>query len=743
MTHRDALLPPADDEVRERICRFGPMRYFTHDAYIGAVLDRYGEFSPAEATLLAALLAPGDVAVDAGANIGCLTLAMAHSVGAGGRVHAFEPQPAAFELLRANLSMNRLDQVAAHRAGLGAGAGHRVMALPDTTRPGNFGATTLQAQGPGETVAVTTIDALALPACRLIKADVQGMEREVLLGARATIDRHRPVLYLENDLRERSEALLQLVFELGYRAYWHLPALAEADNFRGAALDRNGAIVSVNLLCLADEAPPPTAALTEVSGVGDWWQAPEDTGGHVAIDGSDLYAIARRQYGRARFDEACALLDTLLELEPETPDALFLLADCHHRTGRDTAAIACLQRLLASHGDDIDALGALADLYADDKRFEAAAAVMSRAHHCDPSDAALLHGLAVMLRRCGRGDEALATLDRALALAPHFDIARFERAMVLLEAGRLGEAWPDYDLRHLLDPAFVAPAALPRWQGGPFAGQRLLVTAEGGHGDTIWAARFLPALRALGGEVHLQVRPEQTELLSALAGVDALVPLDAGEDGFDLYCPLLSLPVHLAVSDAARHPPARLNARRGEAQRWSALLSRAGGRLRVGILWSGSESYANNRHRAAQLTDFLPLLELPSVQLFSLQKGPQQAALREAGLGSLIIETDDCDFSETAALVERLDLVVLTDTALAHLAASLGKPVWLLLDTAPFWLYGKAGEHCPWYPSMRLFRQADAGDWRDVLRRVCDELAAHANQRLGASTPAPDRDRDA
>ena len=232
-------------------------------------------------------------------------------------------------------------------------------------------------------------------------------------------------------------------------------------------------------------------------------------------------------------------------------------------------------------------------------------------------------------------------------------------------------------------------------------------------------------------------------LLSALAGVDALVPLDAGEDGFDLYCPLLSLPVHLAVSDAARHPPARLNARRGEAQRWSALLSRAGGRLRVGILWSGSESYANNRHRAAQLTDFLPLLELPSVQLFSLQKGPQQAALREAGLGSLIIETDDCDFSETAALVERLDLVVLTDTALAHLAASLGKPVWLLLDTAPFWLYGKAGEHCPWYPSMRLFRQADAGDWRDVLRRVCDELAAHANQRLGASTPAPDRDRDA
>ena len=724
MQHPDSSPAPADGSgaIRERNCRFGRMRYFSHDAYIGATLERYGEFSPDEAALLAALLEPGDVAIDAGANIGCLTMAMARKVGGQGCIHAFEPRPALFALLQANLALNRLDNVSAHRAALGERSGRQAIAPLDTRRPGNFGEAALRPAGHGDTVTVTTIDRLALSACRLIKADVQGMERALLLGARATIDRCRPLLYLENDLREHSRALLELLLGLGYRAYWHLPALAVADNFRGAPLDDAGNIVSVNLLCLPDDRPPPSPDLAEVTGVDDWWQS-DDKGDGVRPSETELFAIARRQFGRARFDEACALLDALLEFAPDQPDALMLLAECHHRAGRDGAAIACLQRLLARHGDEVDALCALADLLVDGKRFGEAVAAMSRAHHCDPSNAALLHGLAVMLRRDGRGKEALATLDRALALAPHFDIGRFERAMVLLEAGRLTEAWPDYDLRHLLDPAFEAPPTLPRWQGGRFDGQRLLVTAEGGHGDTIWAARFLPALRALGGEVHLQVRPEQRELLAALDGVDGFVPLDAGEDGFDLYCPLLSLPARLDVSDPSAYPPARLNPSPSPPEHWSRLLARADGRLRVGMLWSGNETYANNRHRAAALSDFLPLLEVPSVQLYSLQKGMQQAVLREAGLGSLIIDTDDCDFSETAALVAGLDLVVMTDTALAHIAASMGKPVWLLLDSAPFWLYGASGETCPWYPSMKLFRQTSAGDWAGVIGRVRTELA--------------------
>jgi len=714
---------PSEAGLRRRPCRFGPMRYLANDTFIGAALERYGEFSPSEAELLASLLRPGDIAIDAGANIGCFTLPMAQRVGPGGRVHAFEPQPAVFELLCDNLSMNGLGHVVAHRAALASEAGRRSLVAPDYRRPGNFGVPALQAEGAGEAVTVTTIDALALPACRLIKADVQGMEREVLLGAAQTIARHRPLLYLENDLRERSCALLQAVFELGYRAYWHLPPVAQSDNFRHAPLDHLGAFVSVNLLCLPDDRDPPVAGLGEVSSADDWWQDGEEGGAVVMPNATDLYAMAQRQYRRARFDEARTMLDALLELDPRHTDAWFLLAECHLGAGRRTAAIACLQRLLAIEGDEPAALAALSDLYVDEKRLAEAVEAMARAHRCDPSDASLLHGLAVTLRRDGRRREALARLDQALALAPQFDAARFERAMVLLEEGRLAEAWPDFEMRHLLEASRAAPRGLPCWPGGAFAGKRLLVTCEGGYGDTIWAARFLPAVREMGGEVFLQVRPAQRELLSALQGVDGLTGLDAEAADFDLYCPILSLPARLGVRDASAYPPARLRPRRDGEQHWPQLLARAAGRLRVGILWSGSETYANNRHRAATLKDFLPLLELPSVQLFSLQKGPQQAVLREAGLGNLIIDADDCDFSETAALVEALDVVVMTDSGVAHLAASLGKPVWLLLDSAPFWLFGSAGEHCPWYPTMRLFRQLEPGDWRGVIERVCGALA--------------------
>ena len=722
--------------VRQRRCRFGPMCYFVHDQFIGAALERYGEFSPDEADLLVGLLRPGDTAIDAGAYVGCFTLPMAQRVGAKGRVLAFEPHAPAFALLQQNLRLNALQQVEACHAGLGATAGRGRVDAPDLARPGNFGDVRLRlGEGSGDEAELTTVDALSLPRCTLIKADVQGMERELLQGAAQTIARHRPVLYLENDRREHSRALLRQLAELGYRAYWHLPPMARADNFRRATPDGLAARGSINLLCLPDDRAPPVAGLHAVASIDDWWNETmvmRDDDDASVTQHSALFSIARRHFGRARFEAACTVLDALLEQQPADADAAYLMAECHRRAGRDLAAIACLQRLLARHGDEREALCALAEAYVDIKRFEAAADAMARAHRCDPSDASLLHGLATMLRRAGRRDEALASLDAALELAPLFDDARFERALVLLEQGRLPEAWRDYDLRHGLDPGYAAPAGLARWQGEPFAGKRLRIVCEGGHGDTVWAARFLPAVRALGGEVFVEVRPEQRELLAALDGVDGFIEPEAGSDGFDLYCPILSLPGCLGVASGADHPPARLQSRCVPPDRWAPLLARADGRLKVGIVWCGSEGYANNRNRAAAVEDFLPLLELPSVQLYSLQKGPQQAELREAGLGELIIDCDDCDFAETAALVEALDLIVMTDSAVAHIAGSLGKPVWVLLDSAPFWYFGGAGERCPWYPSMRLFRQRAAGDWADVVARVASALAERGSDRAMA-----------
>ena len=239
----------------------------------------------------------------------------------------------------------------------------------------------------------------------------------------------------------------------------------------------------------------------------------------------------------------------------------------------------------------------------------------------------------------------------------------------------------------------------------------------------VWAARFLPAVKALGFEVILQVPAPLGALFCDLHGIDAAIEFNAG-DGVDadFWCPILSLPGRLGVTDPTKHPPARLYRQPLPDGRLEHLLERGRGRKRIGIIWSGSITYGNNRHRAAALSDFFPLMELPSVQLYSLQKGPPQADLNDSGVGNLIIDADDYDFAETAALVDKLDLIIMTDSAVAHIAGSLNKPVWVMLDSNPYWYHGVSGPRSAWYPSMRLFRQNRPGDWTGVMQGVIAAL---------------------
>jgi len=256
-------------------CKYGRFVVNPNDIYIGRSLALYGEFSPAEASLYHNILAAGNTVVDAGANIGWFTLMFASHVGCSGRVYAFEPQRQVFQMLCANLALNGVDNVEAWPAGLGAQVGEMVVPPMDYRRSGNFGGVSLCKEGPGERVPITTIDNLGLDVCHLIKADVQGMEFEVLLGAADTIARCRPLLYVENDSQTNSARLLQTIDSLGYRAYWHLPSMSpenskhDTDNvFRG--------VVSVNLLCTPPgmhwEMIDPNLILRQVRGQDDWWQ---------------------------------------------------------------------------------------------------------------------------------------------------------------------------------------------------------------------------------------------------------------------------------------------------------------------------------------------------------------------------------------------------------------------------------------------------------------------------------------
>ncbi len=262
-------------EVFNQLCttRFGRMLVNSHDVYIGQSLRFYGEYSFDEVWLLQHFLTPGDTVIEVGANIGAHTVPLAQHLGNQGRLLAFEPQRLVFQLLCANLALNQCRHVEAFQAAVGAAPGRIAVPLLPADRDANFGGVELGDNEPGdhviESAPVQTIDSLILQQCSLLKADVEGMECDVLLGAKETIQRLQPVLYLENDRRDRSAALLGQLFDLGYQIWWHLPSLFRADNFHGQ-LEDIFHIISLNLLCLPKGRSMPIEGLQPIASVRDW-----------------------------------------------------------------------------------------------------------------------------------------------------------------------------------------------------------------------------------------------------------------------------------------------------------------------------------------------------------------------------------------------------------------------------------------------------------------------------------------
>ena len=254
-----SLIPPTG-RSRLHACRQGLMLFNSQDTNVGRLLDTYGEYAEAEVALFAQVLKPGDIAIDAGANIGSLAVALARLVGPQGMVHAFEPQPHVHRNLVANAALNELDHLTCWNAALGEAPGTIEVPRMNPNARHSFGSVALDPARRdaaadatrGALVPVMTIDGLDLPRCRLIKADVEGMEAFVLRGAAATIARHRPLLYLEADQPGTVPALLQVIEDLGYAPYWHVVPYVQPANFYARPVEFFRGIVAANILA----APP-------------------------------------------------------------------------------------------------------------------------------------------------------------------------------------------------------------------------------------------------------------------------------------------------------------------------------------------------------------------------------------------------------------------------------------------------------------------------------------------------------
>ncbi|HSV30049.1 MAG TPA: FkbM family methyltransferase, partial [Candidatus Omnitrophota bacterium] len=257
--------------------REGVLLYNRFDRYVGRSIAAYREYGLGEQALLRRFILPGDTVLDVGANIGAHTLFFARAVGPAGRVHAFEPQRVVFQSLCANMALNDITWAHCHWKAVGAAPGIASIPPVDYASTENFGGMALAAGGNGEPVEVATIDSMNLPACRMMKVDVEGMEQQVLLGAAETIRRCKPILYLENDRRQNSPELIRLITGMGYRMWWHLPRLFEPGNIAGNPFDIFGNIVSVNVLCCPPGVEPgqvvQTHHLREVTGPDDWWRS--------------------------------------------------------------------------------------------------------------------------------------------------------------------------------------------------------------------------------------------------------------------------------------------------------------------------------------------------------------------------------------------------------------------------------------------------------------------------------------
>lgn len=332
----------------------------------------------------------------------------------------------------------------------------------------------------------------------------------------------------------------------------------------------------------------------------------------------------------------------------------------------------------------------------------------------------------------GRLDEALAAFDRALVLEPGFAEAHRNRGILLLLRGDYARGLEDYEHRRPVDAGRRVQHGVqaPDWHGEPLAGRRIAVTDATGFGDELQFCRYLPLLADRGAEVTFLGNPKLYRLLATLDRRVRLLADGSGE-AFDFHCKLLSLPLRFGTRiDTVPAATPYLHAEAERVAHWRARIGEDG--FRVGVAWRGSPRRGIDAGRAFPLAALAPLAALPGVRLVSLQKGPGEeelealpADMRVERLGAEFDAGADA-FVDTAAAMMSLDLVVSSCTSVPHLAGALRRPTWVALKPVPEWRWGLGRDDTPWYPEMRLFRQAMRGDWTPVFAAMARELHGRA-----------------
>jgi tetratricopeptide (TPR) repeat protein len=450
-------------------------------------------------------------------------------------------------------------------------------------------------------------------------------------------------------------------------------------------------------------------------------------------------AAIHNNYGAAliragRFNDAIGVLQAALALRPGYQRALVNLGKALREAGRPAEAIATLRQALAIQHDYVPALVNLGDACAAVGDLDSALLALERAVQIAPAQVESWMTLGIVHLQSGRIGKALDVLRTAIVIAPDHPDAHSNLAHALFCAGEWQAAWPHFEYRfrrHAHRAKLRMPPRLSHWDGALSADLELWLVAEQGLGDQLQFARYARLLCDSGVRCVLACDPRLVHILSlAQLGARIVASETSVEAGTAQWIPLMSLPAwHGTRSDTVPHPAGYLAADPDRVTRWHERLRDSSG-LRVALSWAGNPDMETGRYsgRSPPLAAFAPVLALPKVDFVSVQKGHGEEQLDALPFSASIRRLPDLDagphaFLDTAAVLKCVDLLVTSDTAIAHLAGALGVPCWLCLMHEPDWRWMREGRDTPWYTSMSLFRQPAAGDWASVFHEVAAALA--------------------
>ncbi len=475
----------------------------------------------------------------------------------------------------------------------------------------------------------------------------------------------------------------------------------------------------------------------------------------------NAFDLAVQHHKAARLAEAEKLYRAVLAVQPAHSGALHLLGVLRGQTGHQAVAVELIRQAIAIHSTNADYHSNLGKFLTETGENDAAIASCRQAISLNPHlvdahlnlgvaleaqgqlDAAIAsfreairlkpdyaeahNNLGAALKSQGRLDAATASFRKALALKPDFADAHWNLALVQLLEGNFREGWKEYEQRLEFEENAMLTRCFPQpqWEGDDLTGRTILLIAEQGLGDTIQFVRYAPLIARRGGKVVVWSRPQLNRLLQRVPGVDRVLVQGDPFPPFEVQCPLLSLP--RVFGTTVQSVPAEvpyLSADPELASRWSLRFAAEDRRRRIGLAWAGSPTHKGDRIRSISPSLLSPLAAAKEARFFSLQKGDaaKQANLLPAQMQVTDWTEELTDFADTAALIANLDLVISVDTAVAHLAGAMGKPVWLMLPFMLDWRWLLDRPDSPWYPTMRLFRQPKLGDWSSVVDAVAAEL---------------------